>query len=168
MRGRDQTVSSKNTHLALAVRIIVIVVQSSPSLSLSRFVNLLDTHQYNEYNKRGPLSPMPCYTMCSTKIQNRYSVRMGHYSHSLSLSLSLSHTHTHTHTHTHRYVKQCGSFLTEGRVSYSVFALECLPTLFQLAKDKVPNIRIAVAKLLKETVLNIGNGVCLLCTGGGW
>ena len=49
------------------------------SLSLSLwFVNLLDTHQYNEYNK-GPLSPMPCYTMCSTKTQNRYGFRMGHY-----------------------------------------------------------------------------------------
>ena len=31
-----------------------------------------------------------------------------------------------------------------------------LPTLLLLSRDKVPNIRIAIAKLLKESVLSIG------------
>lgn len=79
-------------------------------------------------------------------------------------------TPLHTHTCTHillllRYVKQCGSFLTEGRISCEVFASECLPTLIQLSKDNVANIRIAVAKLLKDTVLSIGKP-CLLAISG--
>ena len=66
---------------------------------------------------------------------------------SLSLYLSLSLC---------RYVKQCEVFLLDGRISCEMFASECLPTLIHLARDKVPNVRIAVAKMLKESVLGIG------------
>ena len=55
-----------------------------------------------------------------------------------------------------RYVKQCEVFLLDGRISCEMFASECLPTLIHLARDKVPNVRIAVAKMLKESVLGIG------------
>lgn len=66
------------------------------------------------------------------------------------------HTHTHVHSHAYRYVKQCEIFLLDGRISCEMFASECLPTLIHLARDKVPNVRIAVAKMLKESVLGIG------------
>lgn len=58
-----------------------------------------------------------------------------------------------------RYVKQCETFLLDGRISCEMFASECLPTLLHLARDKVPNVRIAVAKMLKESVLGIGRSI---------
>ena len=70
--------------------------------------------------------------------------------------LATPNTHTHMHSHACRYVKQCEIFLLDGRISCEMFASECLPTLIHLARDKVPNVRIAVAKMLKESVLGIG------------
>ena len=58
-----------------------------------------------------------------------------------------------------RFVKQCQRFIEENRLSRSLFAAECLPTLITLSYDKIPNIRIAVARLLKNHVLEIGNGI---------
>ncbi len=47
-------------------------------------------------------------------------------------------------------------FVTEGQVLYEVFATECLPQLYALARDKVPNIRLAVGRLLHDSILSIG------------
>ena len=55
-----------------------------------------------------------------------------------------------------RYVRQVESFLSEGRVSNEVFATHCLPTLLILSCDRVSNVRLSVARVLKDTVLSIG------------
>ena len=55
-----------------------------------------------------------------------------------------------------RFVKQCEMFLLHDHISCELFACECLPTLLQLARDKVPNVRIAIAKLLKDSVMSSG------------
>lgn len=52
------------------------------------------------------------------------------------------------------YVKQCDMFLQEKRVNPSVFAVECIPSLISLSRDEVPNIRMAVGKLLHQTLSN--------------
>ena len=73
-------------------------------------------------------------------------------SHSSHISFSLS-------SSSFRFVKQCQRFIEENRLSRSLFATECLPTLITLSYDKIPNIRIAVARLLKNHLLEIGNGI---------
>jgi len=55
-----------------------------------------------------------------------------------------------------RFVKQCETFLLHEHISCELFACECLPTLLQLARDKVPNVRIAIAKLLNDSVMSSG------------
>ena len=57
----------------------------------------------------------------------------------------------------HSYVKQCDMFLQEKRVNPSVFAVECIPSLISLSRDEVPNIRMAVGKLLHQTLSNTGS-----------
>ncbi len=51
----------------------------------------------------------------------------------------------------------------DGRISCELFASECLPILLQLARDKVPNVRIAVARMIKESVLKIGETSLPVC-----
>ena len=55
-----------------------------------------------------------------------------------------------------RFVKQCEIFLLNEHITQELFASECLPCLLLLARDKVPNVRIAIAKLLKDTVMSRG------------
>ncbi len=42
-------------------------------------------------------------------------------------------------------------------VNMSVFAVECIPAIITLSKDVVPNVRMAVGKLLKEAMTQTGN-----------
>ena len=35
---------------------------------------------------------------------------------------------------------------------------ECLPSLLSLAVDKVPNVRLALGRMVKDTLLSIGEG----------
>lgn len=76
--------------------------------------------------------------------------------HSSLFANNYVHDFTHLCTNISRYVKQCELFLLDGRISCEMFASECLPTLIHLARDKVPNVRIAVARMLKDSVLSIG------------
>ena len=61
-----------------------------------------------------------------------------------------------------RYVKQCETFFLNKHISWEVFCKECLAGVLQLARDKVPNVRIAVAKLLKDSILSPGEWWVLL------
>ena len=54
------------------------------------------------------------------------------------------------------YIKQCVTFLIEGCISCEVFVAECLPSLLTLVADKVPNVRLSLAKTIKESLVNIG------------
>ena len=70
-------------------------------------------------------------------------------------------------------MKQCETFLLNQHISYEVFSRECLPSVLLLARDKVPNIRIAIAKLLKDSIMQCGQswgegGMEKRGGGAGW
>lgn len=50
-------------------------------------------------------------------------------------------------------MKLCSLLLNERRLPHWMFASECLPVLFNLASDPVPNVKLTLAQLLKDTVL---------------
>lgn len=59
------------------------------------------------------------------------------------------------------------SFLSEGKITSEAFAEQCLPTLLALSQDRVSNVRLTVARVLKDTILSIGmcTGVCVWVDG---
>jgi hypothetical protein len=52
------------------------------------------------------------------------------------------------------YIHQCTTFLVEKCISSEVFVSECLPSLLSLVSDKVPNVRLALARAVRETLMN--------------
>ena len=60
------------------------------------------------------------------------------------------------------YITQCRNFLAEQCISSEVFVSECLPSLLALVSDKVPNIRLALARAVRETLANRGTFWCSL------
>jgi serine/threonine-protein phosphatase 4 regulatory subunit 1 len=48
------------------------------------------------------------------------------------------------------YISQCRRFVVEQCISSEVFVSECLPNLLPLVADKVPNVRLALARAVRD------------------
>lgn len=59
----------------------------------------------------------------------------------------------------YRFVQSCTNLLLEGHISAQLFAKELLEAVVLLATDPIPNVRIAVARILKQVI--IANGTFL-------
>ena len=55
-----------------------------------------------------------------------------------------------------RFVQSCTNLLLEGHISVQLFTKELLEAVVLLATDPIPNVRLAVARILKQVI--IANG----------
>lgn len=60
-----------------------------------------------------------------------------------------------------RFVQSCTNLLLEGHISVQLFGKELLEAVVLLATDPIPNVRLAVARILKQVI--IANGTLSLC-----
>lgn len=56
-----------------------------------------------------------------------------------------------------RFVQSCTNLLLEGHISPQLFGKELLEAVVLLATDPIPNVRLAVARILKQVI--IANGM---------
>lgn len=61
-----------------------------------------------------------------------------------------------------RFVYLCDGLLETEAIDKNRFAVDFLPTLLQLGSDSVPNIRIAVARTLRNHVTSSGEVMGIL------
>lgn len=61
----------------------------------------------------------------------------------------------------YRYAQVCHRVLADESIKMEQFAKELLPSVITLSMDKIPNVRLSVAKLLSQRLLHLGTVIHL-------